>query len=176
MKEVRTRYTIEYRNDLLRAFIKKFNQDKRPFKEKLKSIGIAKGTYSYLLNGEYLPQKQVMVRLKAYLEGKPNPLRDLDRATQFFCSSCELIYSKKFRSGSDHWSCKRCHNNARYVQRLRQWPKHLARVRERKLIKKYGQFATCMRLVLNVREEIRIYEKTKPEDSRRPPKLSLGRS
>jgi hypothetical protein len=154
----RVRYTDEERANLVRLFIDAFRADKRPFRTKLAFINMSKGCYSTILNGTFLPKKKTMHKMRFFLKGQQSPIIQMNTETHFFCSGCEQILTKDKRSLVDKWTCRACRNTDNYKNKLKNWPHTLKLRRARNLKRKYGSYASCMRLILEIRKEIRDNE------------------
>lgn len=154
-----TKYSDEEINSLRERFVRRFNEDVRPFKEKLNSIQIPKGTYSNLLSREKTPKKHTLESIRAYLENRP-PKFTLVKKGESYCSACELIHPTG--EMKDKWTCKECaleinlktraNNKDKYIQMKRNW---YARTVGMRRIKKYGTLADCVDLISRIKEELK---------------------
>lgn len=139
--------------DITEQFLEKFKKDPRFMNDKLKSIGLAKNTYLSLKYKRMVPRKKTLETIRAYLENRRPKFEAVDPKVNFYCCDCEQI--KPLKEQLDRWFCRRCTNKSKYLSRKRHWTKVLAYRREYKLKKSYGEFAPCMRTILEIKKEIR---------------------
>ena len=181
-----TSYTDQYIQDLKQKFLKKFQEDKTPFKQKLDQCHIPKGTYSSLMNGKHKPNKRVLEAMRAYLEGRP-PKFTLVKEGEFYCSSCESILAESEQY--DSWTCKPCHSEIAYKSKVkhrsyareikRSWYRrillvpgvnrtnHLAQRSDIHLIKTWGPFAGSIKLIRQIKKAVNDYERSQENGSER---------
>lgn len=151
-------YVYENKTDELRdKFLEKFGADERTFKEKLKAIGLAKATYSDFKYKRREPKKKTIESVVAYLENRQAKHDLVDPDVNFYCCTCETVLPNEVKR--DKWTCKPCKNLETYKSRKNHWAMHLAKKRAYKLTKRYGKFASCMRTILTIKEELRKHEK-----------------
>lgn len=152
------RMTSAATENITKEFLNKFKSDKRKFGEKLKAIGIARATYADLRYNRRDPKKKTVEAMLAYLENRAAKYDQVDHSKDFYCCCCEK--SAPLSKQYDRWTCKPCKNKERHEARKRFWPRHLGYMRASKLRRKYGKFAQCMRLIINIKKEMKINEKT----------------
>lgn len=162
----KTSYTKEYIEDLRMSFLSAFNKDKRIFSVKLYSIGMPKGTYSRVLNGDPV-KKMAIERMRAFLEKREPKFLNL-KQDQAYCHTCEQITLKSLMK--DAWRCKKCkgeedkvyrqnhpiqYSITRRLWRLNNRDHYLQSRRKSYLRKHYGKFAGCVETIMNLSKEIK---------------------
>lgn len=160
-----TVYSQEYRDELRTKFLEAFYLDPFPFAHKLKTIGISKACFSTIKNLKHNQNKIVLKKMKCYVDGvKYEPPPEGYRP----CCTCEELTKIE---DLDHWACRacRCYYNhktptARATRKRNQKKRNISylapgefrenylttrrRVRYRR---EYGQLATCIELVNQIR-------------------------
>ena len=145
-------------DQLTKEFLEKFAQDKRHTKEKLKDIGLAKNTWISLKRSRMKPAKKTIETMRAYLENR-RPKFEFVKDGEFYCCTCEQVKPISNQNRVDRWTCKTCSNKQKTNWRQKNWPNFLAFKRNRNLKIKYGNMGPVMRTYLEIRMEIKKYER-----------------
>lgn len=172
-----TKYSEDYKDQLMADFFKAFRKDPRKFVEKLKACSMAKGTYSYLLNGKTRPDKRSIESMRAFIENRA-PKYTLVQAGEFYCGCCEQILAESARASGNQWECTKCHTEVKYnsmhrtgnYQKYQRYrfimqgtpgeyrDRYLAKRRSYYLKVNYGKFAKCMEMVMKLKKEMKYVQ------------------